>query len=159
MADDICGSTDTTTGKPCQNDAGSCPHHGNKGGAPSKFNEERRERILEAARAGTTVEGCARAAGIHYRTLRRWLDRGEDETGTAYAEFDEQFSTARSEAERDLVEAVSNEDPKFILERSYDYTKSQEIEHSHNDAVPIDAGSEVLRITEDDVDHGDDTDE
>ena len=90
-------------------------------GRPSKF-KDARESILEAARRGTTKEGCARAGGVTYETLRTWLDEK--------SEFFAAFKRARAEGESALVEATAEQNPKFVLERSYDYVKKQEIEHS-----------------------------
>ena len=136
MTEDICGSTDTNSGEPCQNaaghgtdsDIGPCHLHPARG-RPSKFNEERREAILEAARRGTTVEGCARAAGIHHSTLYDWLDSFDD--------FSEAFNRARAEGEQRLVEEVAVEDPKFILERSFDWVKTQEVQHTGDGGGPL----------------------
>lgn len=132
MTDNICGA-ECTDGTPCRHPAGSCPvpSHSPKrgdGGRPSKFNDERRESILSAARNGTTVEGCARAAGIGTSTLYDWLDQ--------YPEFSESFNRARAKAEQDLVEAAKEDDPKWVLERSYGYVKTEkrevEMDANHN---------------------------
>ncbi|WP_237713343.1 helix-turn-helix domain-containing protein, partial [Halococcus hamelinensis] len=80
---DICGSTNTSTGEPCQRpagwgtdrDYGPCTQHPREG-RPSKFTDSRKDQAIQRARIGATLEGCARAAGISYRTLRNWLDRG-----------------------------------------------------------------------------------
>lgn len=133
MTEDICGSTDTADGTPCQNpaghgtesDIGPCHLHPTRG-RPSKYTEERREAILEAARHGTTIEGCARAGGIHHSTLYDWMDQ--------YDEFSEAFNRARAAGEQRLIPEA---DPEFILERSYGYTKTQEIEHSGEGGIVV----------------------
>jgi AcrR family transcriptional regulator len=127
MSDDICGA-ETTSDKPCQNPAGedgSCwiPSHNdpdaeNPHGRPSKL-EDRREDIMEAAERGLTLEGIARAAGVGVSTLREWRTKHDD--------FSAALKRARARAEVDLIEDASAE---FVLERSYDYTKSQEVELS-----------------------------
>ena len=130
MTNDICGSTDTSSGEPCKRPAGwgteseigPCKDHEvAKGGRPSKFNEDRKERILQAARNGTTKAGCARAGGINESTLYDWLNK--------YPDFSKSFKRARAEGEQQLIQD-EDVDPEFVLERSYGYTKSQEIEHS-----------------------------
>ena len=127
--DDICGA-ECVDGSECHHPAGSCPVDAHDdtgaGGRPSKFDEDRREAILEAARNGTTVEGCARAAGIHHSTLYDWLDQ--------YPEFSEAFERARAAGEQRLIEAVAADDPKFVLERSYDYVKTEKRELEHDTA-------------------------
>ena len=144
MTDDPtrCGSTDTDSGEPCQRPAGwgteseigPCRDHPAVG-RPSKFNEERRDAILEAARRGTTVEGCARAAGIHHSTLYDWLDE--------FSDFSEAFNRARAEGEQRLVEEVAIEDPKFILERSFDYVKTERREVDMDASHSFDASEGV----------------
>lgn len=97
-----------------------------RGGRPSKF-EKAKGPILEAARNGTTKEGCARAGGVTYETLRTWLEEKD--------EFSVDFRRERAKAEQDLVEAAREEDPKWVLERSYDYIKTEkrevDAEHEH----------------------------
>lgn len=97
---------------------------------PTKYNQDRADDILDAAREGKTKEGCARAGGISYDTLRRWLDRGEDGE-EPFAKFREAFDLARAEGESHLVERVADRKPEFILERSYGYTRTQRVEHDH----------------------------
>jgi hypothetical protein len=46
-----------------------------------------------------------------------------------YPDFSKTFKRARAEGEQRLIQD-ENVDPEFVLERSYGYTKSQEIEHS-----------------------------
>lgn len=151
--DDICGA-ECADGTPCEHPAGSCPvdsHDGGKaddaaaGGRPSKFTEDRTEDILEAARRGATVEGCARAAGIGESTLYEWLDR--------YPEFSEAFNRARAEGERELLEDVIEDDPKFILERSFGYTKTEKRELEHDTAEGAEFSFNV--VFSDEVDDGD----
>lgn len=155
--EDICGAETASTDEPCQHPAGSCPVSSHQddvsgtdrdgaGGRPSKFTDDRRDRIKEAARRGTTVEGCARAAGIHPSTLYDWLDE--------YPEFSEAFNRARAEGEQRLVEDVAVEDPKFILERSYDYVKTEKRE------VELDADVDATHdVTADFVTYDSDGDE
>lgn len=132
--DDICGFV-KDDGEPCQlsgsRDDGRCHHHTEikskraNGGRPSLFNDYRDD-VLDAAEEGLTVEGCARTAGVGVSTLYEWLDDRED--------FAEAFSRARARGERTLIRrALTDEDvdprtARFLLERSFGYTKSQELE-------------------------------
>lgn len=120
MSDDEQCGAETQAGEPCKLPAGSCPHHETESGWPRKL-REREEDILEAARRGTTKEGCARVAGVSEQTLYNWLN--------TYIEFFESFTRARAKGEQVLLEHEDTS-PEFLLERSYDYTKTQEIEHS-----------------------------
>lgn len=72
----------------------------NKGGAPSKFNEKRAEKLLQAVRGGNYLQTAASYAGISYQTLRRWLLKA-DEPGAPpeYVAFKESLEKARADAE------------------------------------------------------------
>lgn len=120
MSDDEQCGAETQSGEPCKLSSDSCPHHETENGWPRKL-REREEDILEAARRGTKKENCAHVAGVHESTLYEWLN--------AYPEFSEAFTRARAQGEQVLLEHEDTS-PEFILERSYDYTKTQEIEHS-----------------------------
>lgn len=139
-----CGHPTNDDGE-CKNPAGSngrcwIPSHNpesdaDQPGRNTKFTEERRHAIIDAAKNGLTQKGCARAAGIGESTLYEWLD--------AHPEFSERFRRARNQAEMELVEAVRHDDPKFILERSYDYTKTEKREVDMDADVDLDASEGV----------------
>lgn len=131
MTDDTCGAS-TPTG-PCNNPATEGDHcwidsHGGDvdgHGRPSKF-EDHREEILEAAKEPIKTRDVARSVGVGKSTMYDWLDQNED--------FSDAFRRARSEAARELVRR-GLEDPdvdtgmiRFLLERTFDYTKTQEME-------------------------------
>jgi hypothetical protein len=123
-----CGA-ETSKGEPCQNPADSCPWHGVDNppdtGRPTKL-VDRRDDILVAARQGMTKEGCARMAGVHKSTLYDWLDQ--------YQDFSDAFKRARAQGELQHLRDANDSGSRFILERSFGYTKSQEIEHSGESA-------------------------
>lgn len=118
--DEICGH-ETGSGDPCQNPPTEGDHcwieaHGGDvsgHGRPSLL-EEYEEDILDAARQGLTYEGIARVAGIGVSTLHDWRDQHDD--------FSEALERARGEGERRLI---GEADAEFILERSYDYVKTE----------------------------------
>jgi hypothetical protein len=69
-------------------------------GAPSKFNEERAEKLLQAVRGGNYLETAARYAGLSYHTLRRWVLKADDpDAPPEYREFKEALEKARADAE------------------------------------------------------------
>jgi hypothetical protein len=107
-------------------------------GHPSKL-ADHKDAVLEAARKGVTLEGCARAAGIDESTLYRWRDK--------YDEFAEELRQARHEAELDYVDDVSDRGAQFMLERSFGYVKREEIAHE-GDAM----GDVRVTFTPDDED-------
>ncbi|WP_254547495.1 hypothetical protein [Halomarina pelagica] len=133
---ELCGE-ETRDGTPCEIPRDSCPHHHNRNGWP-RLLAEREEEILKAAKIGKTKEGCARSAGVSKQTLYEWLDR--------FPDFADGFKRARAEGENRLVARTWERKPEFILERSFGYTKSEEVTHRHEDAVPIDAPASVIRI-------------
>lgn len=128
MSDEICGEPTTDGGK-CQNaagDDGTCwiPSHGdddaeNPHGRPTKL-EERKEDILSGAGQGMSKEGCARLAGVAESTLYRWLDEYED--------FSEAFRRARAHGELKHLQSVNDSGSRFLLERSFGYTKTEKRE-------------------------------
>jgi len=127
---DTCGHP-TANGEPCQNpasDGDSCwlPAHGgsaeSNGGAPSKFNDERAQDVLDAAETGVSQAGCARAAGVDEATLRDWLDK--------HAEFARAFARARARGEQELaVDALDGEVDssmaRFLLKTSFGYVETE----------------------------------
>lgn len=127
MSDGLCGYVKETDGEPCKLPAsredGRCHHHSevsddDSGGRPSKL-EDAWDDVMAAAEDGLTLEGIARTAGIGVSTLREWRTENDD--------FSAELRRARSRGERELVR---NANAEFILERSYGYTKEQEIEHT-----------------------------
>jgi transposase-like protein len=124
MTDEICGYQ--AQDGPCQNPATEGDHcwidsHGGDvdgHGRPSKL-EDVWDDVMDAAERGLTLEGVARAAGIGVSTLRDWRSNHED--------FSAALRRARASAERDLI---TEADAEFVLERSYGYTKEQEVEVS-----------------------------
>lgn len=52
-----------------------------------KFSEEVCSIILDARSSGMTKEECAGLAGIHVRTIDRWLERGENAKSGKYRAF------------------------------------------------------------------------
>jgi len=127
MENGRCGA-ETSDGTPCEwdeSERGECPYHGDgdapNNGRPSKL-EDTKDDILNAAREGLTLEGCARVAGIGVSTLREWRKEHED--------FSAALRRARAEAERELIQDV---DPEFVLERSYGYMKTEKREITGED--------------------------
>lgn len=130
---DQCGSTDTTSGEPCQFSPGeSCPHHDESENLPDKFTTQRTKRLIEAARMGALKKDIANYGGITHKTLNNWLREGEERGEGELFEFYQDFTRARGEGAMNKLKEAGAE---FVLERSYGYTKSQEIEHSGEGGV------------------------
>ncbi|ELZ05581.1 hypothetical protein [Natrialba aegyptia] len=154
--DELCGA-DTNDDGTCKNPGtrsdGRCHHHTEieeerrrpQEGRPSEL-EDNWEACIEAAERGLTYEGIARVAGVGVSTLREWRNDND--------EFHAELEKARSRGEQQLVERVAEDRPEFILERSYDYVKTerheveadvdQTTEHSFPD-VDTDDVREFLR--------------
>ena len=126
--EDICGSTDTSSGDPCQFSPGeSCPWHDveeqPETGRPSKLSYERQEKIATALESGKSLNSAARMAGVTPQVVYNWLDRGEAEKENGedneYVEFLERITRAKGHGEdfyfnMALQLAKENEDHRFI---------------------------------------------
>lgn len=137
--DDICGA-DTTGEQPCQNPAtqgDSCwieSHGGTVSGHGRSFTlgEDDHDDILDAARLGKSIRGCARAAGVSLSQLQRYLEEHPD--------FRVAFERARSNGEDRLIrdglydEEADSSMAKFLLSTSFDYVKTEKREHEHSGA-------------------------
>jgi len=156
MTDDICGAPcDDDT--PCQHPAGSCPvaSHSdadaeNNQGRDFAIDESNHDDILEAAREGLSESGCARAAGVSWQALDRYLD--------AYDEFRSAFTRARAQGEQRIVREGLNGDvetsmAKFLLSSSFDYVKAEkrEVDATHEHSGP-DGGPMQIEFNETVVD-------
>lgn len=112
------------------------PDGGNWSDPPSTSRfEDVRDALIRHAAKPKTIAGVARDAGVGRKTLYDYLDRHED--------FAEEFRQARGVAETRLIERGLEDDPdvdtnfvRFLLERSYDYTKEErhkiESENTHH---------------------------
>jgi len=136
MSDELCGF-EKDDGEPCQlpasQDDGRCHHHTDiegeraNGGRPSKL-DEYGDQILQAAKQGMALNGCARIAGVDESTLHRWKNKYED--------FAEDLRRARAQGELKHIQSVNENGSQFLLERSFGYTKTEkrevDAEHTHD---------------------------
>ena len=75
-----------------------------RGGRPSKFTQETREKIITALRANAYIETAAAYAGIEKDTFYRWLKMGARAKSGPYREFSDAIKQTMGEAEvRDLA--------------------------------------------------------
>jgi hypothetical protein len=141
MSEDICGYEGTTTGQPCQHPAGSCPvpSHSdddaeNPQGRDFSLDESDHDDILEAAEMGKSETGCARAAGVSWPELDRYLD--------AHPSFRSAFRRARAEGESEWIDEGRGDDgdasfAKFMLASSYEYKTTEKKEVTGEDGGPV----------------------
>ena len=123
MTKEICGA-ETNAGGECKNPAESCPWHDEDGnrtdvetGRKGKYNEETVEKIIEAAKEGLPLKGCARAGGIDQSTLYEWLNDDRKQ------EFSSRLKSARAKAEKKLAKEARKKDPRYLLTRSFKWDK------------------------------------
>jgi transposase-like protein len=125
-------------GEPCQlpasRDDGRCHHHTDieseraNGGRPSLL-KEYEDDIYAGARQGMTLEGCARLAGVDESTLYRWIEKYED--------FRKSLNRARAHGELQHLQSVNDSGSRFILERSFGYTKTEKREVENTGDEPL----------------------
>lgn len=170
MSDDRCGSTDTSSGDPCQwNEAesGDCPWHDTDDppdtGRPSKLSYERQENIAALIEDGRSVNSASRINDITPQTVYNWLDRGraemEDGNENAYTEFFERITRAKGYGEewyfQTIVDIAKDEgDHRFLASlMKQRYPDSWGDTETGVEATEIKVGSEVVEITDGDVTH------
>lgn len=76
-------------------------------GAPTKLDDLRAKKILDALKDGHSFAAAARAGGIEESTLHDWRRRGR-EGEAPYSEFSERVDRAEHEAEQRCVAVLRN---------------------------------------------------
>ncbi len=74
-----------------------------KGGRPTKFTPEVREKLLTALRSGNTYEASAGYAGISYDCLRNWMKEGQTVANGEFFEFFQSVKKAEADAEAESI--------------------------------------------------------
>lgn len=149
---ELCGEP-TTEGQPCQKAAtradDRCHLHtevdtedGGDLGRPPKLDDVYDD-VMAAAEEGLTYEGIARVAGVGRSTLDDW--RREND------EFSAELERRRSVGERKLIQEA---DAEFVLERSYEYTKEQDINIDADVDGQHDVTADFVTYTADTEDDG-----
>jgi hypothetical protein len=117
MSDDICGSTNTSSGDPCKwnvAEKGECPFHNTDdppdNGRESKLSYERQEKIAGAIEQGKSITSAARMAGISRNAVYDWLERGETDKqegkDNEYVDFYDRVTRARGHGEDKYFQTV-----------------------------------------------------
>lgn len=73
---------------------------------PTKLNPDAAERIVNAVGVGATLDVAASVGGITYKTLRRWLDRGQKAKSGEYAAFYKTVTEAQARLTTKLLAIV-----------------------------------------------------
>ena len=99
---------------------------GQSKGRSFSISEDDHSELLAAAREGKSERGCARAVGVSWAQLDRYLD--------AHPDFRSNFTRARGEGESRLITGglhdgnVSDSMAKFLLSTSFGYVKTEKQE-------------------------------
>lgn len=86
--------------------------------------EEHIDEIMEIAERPVSDRGVIRLSPISWSTHKEW--RNHD--GEPYETYQRRWERHRGEAEVKLAEEVARNDPRFLLERAFGYTKEQSID-------------------------------
>jgi hypothetical protein len=120
---------------------------------PSKLNPEIQKRIGDGISLGLTYRLAAEAAGITYKTLNQWVQRGKNSASGEYYEFYRYIKKCNADAAKALLERL-NESAKggncqvcmWILERRFpedfarrQYRKTNAVSENINTNVEITA--------------------
>lgn len=145
--DDICGEQNAD-GTECKRDAGwgrgedvnsgPCMDHVDDYHNPKKLTPETKSTLVGAAQEGAFKQHCAQVAGITEQTLRNWLNWGEadveNDVDSPCADLFLDFQRARGAGAVRRLKDVRSE---FVLERSYDYTKTEERQITGDGGGPL----------------------
>lgn len=130
----------TKKAQPKQTRSGGRPKSPRPTGRPTKLDDKRQARILEAIRDGLPYTTACALAGIHYSTFAEWKLKGED-PASPYAEFAMSVKEAEAEAEALHVKRIESASKNgqwqasaWFLERRHPQqwgrTERQEQQHS-----------------------------
>jgi NAD-dependent DNA ligase len=117
---------------------------GNTRGRESDVHDHLDE-IERLAKKPISDRGVIRLSDISWKTHKRWRNKDGEE----YERYRDVWETSRGVAEAKLADEVAKNDPRFLLERAFDYTKEQKIEHEGDGLGPV-------RVSFTDDDNGDD---
>lgn len=135
MSEEVCGSTDTSSGEPCERpagwgtdrDQGPCYDHEKSHTVPKKLTPKVKNRILGALRDGAAWRHAAMVAGIQAETLKRWRKEGEKHVeGGIESELAELYRDVQRARGAGALKRIQGASDEFVLERSYGYTKTEE---------------------------------
>ena len=101
--DDICASTETASGNPCQRTPskpdGKCHTHSEHGSSISawKFTPEFRKQFIGLLQEGYYIQDAAEECGVTRVSVSNWLTKGREQTSGPFAQFARAFAEYRSE--------------------------------------------------------------
>lgn len=102
----------------------------------SKWNEDTRKIIYDGFKKALTHQTICKLAGIADRTLRGWIERGEEdsekELETEYARFYERINLAKAEGEKVLLSRIDDASRDKTVTDVYE---EYEIVHKENGEI------------------------
>lgn len=108
--DDICGSTETRSGDPCQNtpscEDGRCHLHTKTDERDVLLTKQRQENVASMLEQGQSVAAACRCNSIGTSTFYEWLERGDRQEEGIYADFADRVARARGVGESGLVDEL-----------------------------------------------------
>ncbi len=146
-----CGAP-TTKGTPCQNDADSCPWHGEDATAePRKTlleeQPEIKEIIVGELQAGATVPEACAEAGVTKRQYYLWRDKADETDNGLFSDFRDETTHARriasKEDRRNLKSScIENDDTRTWYKLHHDqygdtYGQEEEADRETGDGVRL----------------------
>jgi transposase len=75
-------------------------------GRPTKLTPATKRKLLEGIGRGYILEVAAARAGIDYRTLANWVERGQAEEGGEFHDFFQELTHARFKGEAELADTI-----------------------------------------------------
>jgi hypothetical protein len=163
MTDDICGSTDTSSGEPCQwneSERGNCPWHSdehkdedNTRNTLLEEQPEIKEIIVGELQAGATVPEACAEAGIRKSAYYEWRKRGKNNPESIFSEFAEETTHARriaSKQDRNRLKdkCIENDDTRTWYKLHHDqygdtYGKEEPEERETGDRLRLGVPDEL----------------
>jgi hypothetical protein len=122
-------------------------------GRPSKLTAASETKIIDALRAGASMEAAARLGGVGPRTLHRWLAAGESAKAGVQRDLWQKVRRARAEGEQQLLASVKAGGPgwqgaAWILERRWRDTYGKKLAEERRSEIELRRLEAEARIAE-----------
>ena len=122
---------------------------------PGRFKDSKvRAKAIALAKKGLKLKDVAYGIGVTPNTLGNWLRRGEVEKERGYLEFATKLRAAQSkgaEKNLDVIQKASKQEWRaaaWILERSYSYTREEQVKLSGGEDVGLGFFDRVFNLRE-----------
>lgn len=108
-------------------------------GRPSKLDDLRAKRIVDAIAKGLSRTAAAASAGVSRRALMNWLAAGRDGDAN-YVHFLHRVQEAEAKAEAEMVACIRNaalSDPKYWQAAAWVLERSRPADWAKREATPV----------------------